>query len=73
MTSGKRIDMGRLKVFVIEKLPPDSIVRELILSETDSLTPQEFLLNVKIWLKLFNKKGSEKEYIGGDMELIDSE
>lgn len=58
-SSGKRIDLGRLKAFVLEKLPPDSTLREVILTEADSLTPEEFIVNVKMWQKLLKKESSE--------------
>lgn len=57
-TSRKRIDLGRLKTFVIEKLPPDSIVRAIILEEGDSLTAQEFVTKVEVWLKLLRRDKS---------------
>ena len=51
-SSGKRIDLSRLKAFVLEKLPPDSTLREVILTEADALTPQEFTIKAEMWLKL---------------------
>ena len=54
-TSEKRIDLSSLKDFVIEKLPPDSIVRALILEEGGSLPAQEFVTKVEVWLKLLRR------------------
>jgi len=54
-TSGKRITLDLLKELVIARLPPGSPLREVILMEADSLTPQEFLAKVDVWLKLLRR------------------
>ena len=59
--SGKRrIDMRPLKIFTTEKLPKDSIVRELISGERDTLTAQEFVIKAEMWLRLFGTDKSKK-------------
>ncbi len=49
--SAAPIDIRRIKDCV-RKLPPSSILRELILSEPDMLTGLEFVTKGEIWLKL---------------------
>jgi len=53
-SSQKRIALTSLKL-LIEKFPPGSPLRDLILSEADSLNPQEFLAKADIWLKLLRR------------------
>jgi hypothetical protein len=49
-----RVDMRGLKRFALEKLSSRPLLREIILSEEDSLEPSEFVAKMKIWLKLFS-------------------
>jgi len=47
------IDTRPLKKVAAEKLPRDSVLRDVILSEEDFLSSEEFLIRVKVWLRLF--------------------
>ncbi len=49
------IDITRIKDFV-RKMPPSSILRELILSEPDTLAPAEFVNKSEVWLKLSDRE-----------------
>lgn len=56
----RRVDMRSLKKFALNSMPRGSHLRELILSDRDSLTPEEFVVRVELWLKLYdieNNKG----------------
>ncbi len=51
-----RVDIHGLKRFTLEKLSSRPLLREIILSEEDSLEPSEFVTKMQIWLKLFSAK-----------------
>ena len=45
-----------LKRFALRKLPQGSALREVLLTEGDSLSPLEFLSKLDIWLKLLERE-----------------
>jgi len=45
------ISIKEIKGFA-RKLPKDHVLRDVILAENDSLTPQEFKAKWEIWFKL---------------------
>lgn len=47
-----KLDMRRLKDFVMKSLPEDSKLRTLILNERDEISIEEFIAKVGVWLKL---------------------
>ncbi|MEM3403679.1 MAG: hypothetical protein QXJ17_03965 [Nitrososphaeria archaeon] len=48
----KTVDISELKKFVIENMPRDSKLRELILCEKDTMTVEDFLSKSDLWFKL---------------------
>jgi len=46
------LNMTRLKNFAQKKLPRGSFLRDVLLTEKNTLTPKEFLAKMDIWLKL---------------------
>ena len=50
----KSIDIKPLKEFAYN-LPKSSVLREILLSEKDQLTTEEFVSKMEIWLKLLNR------------------
>lgn len=52
----RKINMKGLHRFAKEKLPKESILREIILMEKAELTPQQFLDRLEIWLRLLNRE-----------------
>lgn len=48
-----QIDIRPLKTLVIKL--PDSALRDLILSDSDSLTLREFILKTEVWMKLLRR------------------
>jgi len=46
------ISISRLKQWVLQKLPRESKLRELILSEKEILTVDEFVSKLETWLLL---------------------
>jgi hypothetical protein len=49
-----------LKRFALEKLPEGSL-RDDILSQPDEITPEEYLANCRMWLRLV-RLGGKPEY-----------
>ena len=54
-----RVDIHGLKRFALEKLSSRPFLREIILSEEDSLEPSEFVAKMQIWLKLFTAESRD--------------
>ncbi len=52
----RKISMKALHQFAKNRLPKESILREIILMEKGELTPQQFLDRVEIWLRLFDRE-----------------
>jgi len=44
------------KIFAEKNLT--GVLRDILLSEKDELTPEEFLAKAEIWLRLLHKEGS---------------
>jgi hypothetical protein len=52
--NGRKVYLHRLKRWTRKNLPTGSTLREIILSENDEISPEEYLLKIEIWLKLFD-------------------
>jgi hypothetical protein len=50
------IDIRRLKGFASERLNTRSRVRNVLLSEREQLTVNDFLTKMDIWITLFNQE-----------------
>lgn len=50
----KTVDISKLKAWAAKNLPISSNVRNLILSEKNELSSEEFLAKMEDWLKLFD-------------------
>lgn len=51
-----KVSTEGLRRFVLEKLPEKSVLREVILSEKEELTAEEFIAKMEVWLFLFNRE-----------------
>jgi len=51
-TTTNTVSIGRLKQWVVQKFPKESKLRELILSEKQTLTVDEFVSKLETWLLL---------------------
>ena len=51
-TLDRKISLTALKRLVLHDLPPDSPVRDDILSQPDDVSPDEFLSDCAVWLRL---------------------
>jgi thermostable 8-oxoguanine DNA glycosylase len=60
----KFVDFRRLKSHVYERLPTNSVLRELILSEKDYMEIEEFLIKLDIYLKLMRRELDNNSLIG---------
>ena len=47
----RRVNLIGLKRFALEKLP-EGCLRDDILSQPDELSPEEYLANCRVWLRL---------------------
>lgn len=47
-----KVNIQGIKKLAVEKLPPDSQLRQLILEEPDNLDIREFPIKVGLWLRL---------------------
>jgi hypothetical protein len=54
---GGRVDITRLKAFAA-RLPRDSALRELLLTEKDELEARDFLSRMSLWLRLASRESS---------------
>ena len=45
-----------LKKFAMKELPDNSVLRESILAEDDTITPGDYLAKIPIWLKMVKRK-----------------
>lgn len=45
-----------IKKFARNHLPPEHPLREVLMAERDTLTPEEFLAKMDVWLVLINRK-----------------
>jgi hypothetical protein len=55
------IDTRPLKQFALQSLPPNSALRSILLSEPDSLSCEEFLVKLGMWLKLIRIEEARKK------------
>ena len=51
-TLDRKISLTGLKRLALHDLPPDSPVRDDILSQPDDVSPDEFLSDCAVWLRL---------------------
>jgi len=51
-TLASTVNIGRLKQWVLQKFPRESKLRQLILSEKETLTVDEFVTKLETWLML---------------------
>jgi hypothetical protein len=56
------VNIKKLKEFAIHKLPKNSVLRDILISEEDELDINIFLARLPVWLKLsrFLKDGDSK-------------
>ena len=57
--SASTVRIDRLKQWVLQKLPKESKLRELILSEKEILTVDEFVTKLETWLLLAANERAE--------------
>ena len=57
--SASIVKIDRLKQWVLQKLPKESKLRELILSEKEILTVDEFVTKLETWLLLAANERAE--------------
>ena len=57
--SASTVRIDRLKQWVLQKLPRESKLRELILSEKEILTVDEFVTKLETWLLLAANERAE--------------
>ena len=57
--SRSHVYIGHLKRFAIEKLPKDSILKDLLLMEKEELSSHEFLVKIDLWMKLLSYEGRQ--------------
>ena len=50
----KNVSIKRLKEFALERLPADSVLRDLILGEDDDIQPEDYCVKTSVWLKLLD-------------------
>ena len=56
LASTGRVDMQKLKMFALEKLPIKSSLRDVLLCERDEMQADEFIHKLSIWLKLCRRE-----------------
>jgi len=54
---GGMVRITLLKEFALERLSQGLLLRDLLLSEPDELSPNEFLVKCEVWLKLLKRPG----------------
>lgn len=52
MSKTKMVNIRSLKQFAFEMLPKGSSLRDLLLTEKDALSAEEFLIKLDVWFKL---------------------
>jgi len=52
----RRVNLRELKEFVLINLPKKSLLRDLILSEKEDVTANEFVVKIDMWLKLLRRE-----------------
>ena len=59
----RRVRITSLKEFALDRLSQGLPLRDLLLSEPDELSPNEFLVKCEVWLKLLKRSGWERNGI----------
>jgi len=54
----QKINIRSLKELAMRKLPKESVLREVILSDKDELGVEEYLAKVDVWFKLLRREFS---------------
>jgi len=52
----EKVNIKKIKLFALEKLPKNWLLREIILSEHDQLDVNEFITKTEVWSKLFRSE-----------------
>ncbi len=52
----RRINLKELKEFALTYLPKKSLLRDMILSEKEHITVNEFIVKIDMWLKLLRRE-----------------
>jgi len=60
MPDARIVDITRLKRHVANELPSTWVLRDIILSEPDRLTPSDLSSKSEVWLKLLRRVGDER-------------
>ena len=55
-SSTGKVNLSSLRAFVTEKFSSDSILREVILTEADLLSSEDFIVKAEMWLKLLRSE-----------------
>jgi hypothetical protein len=56
MCEDKKISMKPLHRFAKDKLPRESLLREILLMEKQELSPEQFVDRMQIWLRLMERE-----------------
>ncbi|MEM2507398.1 MAG: hypothetical protein QXF61_10190 [Nitrososphaeria archaeon] len=59
MNSEKVINIKSLRKFVDDKFPGNSLIKYLVLSEPDQMPAEEFLVKMKLWLRLLRMESNK--------------
>lgn len=52
LTQRRKVSITALKRFAEERLPRESPLREVLITERDELSPEEFIAKLDVWLRL---------------------
>ncbi len=50
------VNLKRLKQFAFDTLPKTSPLRDILLSESDQISNNDFIAKMDLWLKLFSSE-----------------
>jgi hypothetical protein len=56
VNKGRHIDSWKLVAFAFERLPIESSLRDVLLSEQDQMQADEFIHKLSVWLKLCGRQ-----------------
>jgi hypothetical protein len=59
--AARKVTIRALKEFASERLPKGSALRDLLLTEKDELTAEEFLSKMDVWIRVFNWEFSRQD------------
>ncbi len=51
-----RVEVCRLKEFASHRLPPGSLLRELLLSESEQMEASAFVAKLEVWLRVARRE-----------------